>query len=106
MRLFLWGVLIVGLCYAGYSGMIAFSSWVKVNNAVDEIVSKEGVESVPSRELKSRVMTAANAAGVPLNERDVVVTNDGRVTIEAIWTIPVIIANGESVVAVPLSVKR
>ena len=52
MRLFLWGVLIVVLCYAAYSGMIAFSSWMKVNSAVDDIVSREGVEAVPSRELK------------------------------------------------------
>src|SRR5438477_4915542 len=84
MRLFLWGVLIVVVCYAAYSGMIAFSSWMKVNGAVDEIVSREGVETVPSRELKARVMTAANEAGVPIGERDVIVTNDGRgrVTIE------------------------
>src|SRR5437762_3053751 len=45
MRLFLWGVLIVVLCYAAYSGMIAFSSWMKVNSAVDDIVSREGVEA-------------------------------------------------------------
>jgi len=108
MRLFLWGVLIVVVCYAAYSGMIAFSSWMKVNGAVDEIVSREGVETVPSRELKARVMTAANEAGVPIGERDVIVTNDGRgrVTIEVIWAIPVVIARGESVLAVPLSVKR
>jgi hypothetical protein len=106
MRLVLWGVLIVALCYAAYSGMLAFSAWMKVNSAVDEIVSREGVESVPSRELKSRVMAAANEAGVPITERDVTVTNDGRVTIEVMWTIPVVVANGESVVAVPLSVKR
>ena len=30
----------------------------------------------------------------------------GRVTIEVIWAIPVVIARGESVLAVPLSVKR
>ena len=106
MRVFLWGVLLVVLCYLAYTGMLALGSWVKLNSAVDDIVSREGVETVPARELKARVMTAANDAGVPLNERDVVVTNDGRVTIEVFWTVPVIVARGESVLAVPLSVKR
>jgi hypothetical protein len=106
MKLFLWGVVIVALGYTGYSGMLAASSWLKLHTAVDEIVSRDGVEAVPARELKSRVMTAATDMGVPLNERDVIVTNDGRVTIEVSWTIPVIVAKGEPVFAVPLSVRR
>jgi hypothetical protein len=66
MRLVFWGVVAVVALYLAYSGMIAVSSWISVNNAVDEIVSADGVETVPSRELKSKVMSAANAAGVPL----------------------------------------
>ena len=42
MKLFFWGVVIVGLAYLAYSGMIAASSWIAVNNAVDEIVSAGG----------------------------------------------------------------
>ncbi|HEY2994800.1 MAG TPA: hypothetical protein VGM22_18460 [Methylomirabilota bacterium] len=107
MKLFFWGVVIVGLAYLAYSGMIAASSWIAVNNAVDEIVSAENVETIPSRELKSKVMTAANAAGVPLGEKDVVVTNMGRgVNIEVLWTVPVVVVNGDAVVAVPLAVRR
>ena len=95
------------LGYLAYSGMIAASSWIAVNNAVDEIVSAENVETIPSRELKSKVMTAANAAGVPLGEKDVVVTNMGRgVNIEVLWTVPVVVVNGDAVVAVPLAVRR
>ena len=107
MKLFFWGVVIVGLAYLAYSGMVAASSWIAVNNAVDEIVSAAGVETIPSRELKSKVMTAANAAGVPLNEKDVVVTNMGRgVNIEVLWTVPVVVVNGDAVFAVPLAVRR
>jgi hypothetical protein len=52
-------------------------------------------------------MTAANAAGVPLGEKDVVVTNMGRgVNIEVLWTVPVVVVNGDAVVAVPLAVRR
>src|SRR2546421_2588377 len=107
MRLFLWGVLIVVVCYAAYSGMIAFSSWMKVNGAVDEIVSRDGVETIPSRELKARVMTAANEAGVPLAEKDVRIVNADRVVnVEVVWTVPLVVVNGDAVVAVPLTVRR
>jgi hypothetical protein len=107
MRVFLWGVLIVALCYGAYSGMIAAWQWLAVTNAVDEIISKASVESVPASELKASIMTAANEAGVPLHEREVNVTREDKaVRVEIIWTVPVIVVKGESVLAVPLSVKR
>ena len=107
MRLVFWGVVAVVALYLAYSGMIAVSSWISVNNAVDEIVSTDGVETIPSRELKTKVMSAANAAGVPLADKDVVVTNAGKgVNIEVLWTVPVVIVNGDAVFAVPLAVRR
>lgn len=107
MKVFLWGLLIVGLCYAAYSGMIAAWSWIAVNNAVDEIITKDGIEAVSEKEIKSRIMAATNEAGVPLTENDLIVTREDRkVKVEAIWTIPVIVVKGESVLTVPLSVKR
>ena len=107
MRLVFWGVVAVVALYLAYSGMIAVSSWISVNNAVDEIVSADGVETVPSRELKSKVMSAANAAGVPLADKDASVTNAGQgVNIEVLWTVPVVVVNGDAVFAVPLAVRR
>lgn len=107
MRLIFWGLVIVAICYAAYSGMIAAWSWIVVHNAVDEIISREGIEAVPAQEVKSRVMQASSEAGVPLTERDVIVTREDRgVKVEVIWTMPVIIVRGESVLAVPLSVRR
>jgi hypothetical protein len=109
MKLFVWGVVIVALGYVAYSGMISMWSWWAVATAIDEVVTKESNEAVPTppRELKAKVMTATNEAGVPLEERDVIVTREDRTTrIEVIWTIPVVVFKGESVVAVPLSVKR
>jgi|SRR5688572_27729671 hypothetical protein len=107
MKVFLWGLLIVALCYAAYSGMIAAWSWIAVNNAVDEIITKDGIEAVPEKEIKSRIMAATSEAGVPLTENDLIVTREERkVKVEAIWTIAVIVVKGESVLAVPLSVRR
>ena len=107
MKVFLWGVLIVGLCYTAYSGMIAAWSWIAVNNAVDEIITKDGIEAVPEKEIKRRIMAATNEAGVPLTENDLIVTREDRkVKVEAIWTISVIVVKGDTMLAVPLSVKR
>jgi hypothetical protein len=107
MKVFLWGLVIVALCYAAYSGMIAAWSWIAVNNAVDEIITRDGIEAVPEKEIKSRIMAATSEAGVPLTEKDLIVTREDRtVKVEAIWTVPVIVMRGESVLAVPLSVKR
>jgi hypothetical protein len=107
MKLIIWGVVIVGLCYGAYSGMIAAWSWIAVHNAVDEIITKDGIEAVPPGEIKVRVLKATNEAGIPLSDHDVVVTNDDKkVQVEAAWTVPVIVVKGESVLAIPLSVKR
>jgi hypothetical protein len=99
MRLIFWGLVVVALCYAAYSGMIAAWSWIAVNNAVDEIISKDGIEAVSLPDLKDRVRRATNEAGIPLDEGNVIVTREERgVQVEVIWTV--------SVLAVPLSVKR
>jgi len=107
MRLIVWGLVVVALAYLGYTGMIATWSWIAVNNAVDEIVSKDGVEAIPSRELKAEVLTAVGKAGVSLVDKDVLVTSAGEgVKVEVMWTVPVVVMNGDSVFAVPLAVRR
>jgi hypothetical protein len=108
MRLIIWGLVIVALCYAAYSGMIAAWSWIAVNNAVDEVITKDGIDAVPAAEIKTRIMRSTNEAGIPLSDRDVAVTHydDKTVRVEVAWTIPVIVVKGDTVLAVPLSVKR
>jgi hypothetical protein len=107
MRIFLWGVVIVALCYAAYSGMIAAWSWIAVNNAVDEIVSREGIDSIPEPDIKAKILESTADAGISLNDRDIVVTRDGReLRVQVIWTIPVIVVKGDSVLSIPLSVRR
>jgi hypothetical protein len=107
MKVFFWGLVIVALAWIAYSGMLAAFSYVAVNNAVHEIVSRDGVETIPSRELKARVMTAANEAGVPLADKDVRIVNTDRVVnVEVVWTVPLVVVNGDAVVAVPLAVRR
>ena len=108
MKLIFWGLVAVAALYLAYSGMKAASSWIAVNNAVDEIISKDDVATIPSRELRAKVMSAAHEVGVPLAEKDVVVTNNSgqSVSVEVLWTVPVVIVNGDAVFAVPLAVRR
>jgi hypothetical protein len=107
MRVFFWGLVIVAIAWLAYSAMLAGWSYMAVHMALDEVVSRDGVELLPARELKARVMTAANEAGVPLVPKDVVITDADRgVTVEVAWTVPVVIVNGDPVFAVPLTVRR
>ena len=107
MRLIFWGLVIVALGYVAYSGMITAWSWIAVNNAVDEVISREGVDTLPEQEIRARVMSSTSEAGVSLQERDIVVTRGtGSVQVEVVWTIPVLVVKGEPAISVPLSVKR
>ena len=108
MKVIFWGLVIVALCYAAYSGMMAAWSWIAVNNAVDEIISKQGVEAIPAAELKKRVHQPPPARpGVTLDERAISITPvDRAVQIEVVWTIPVIVMKSEPVLAIPLAVRR
>ena len=107
MKVIFWGLVIVALCYGAYSGMMAAWSWIAVNNAVDEIISKQGVETIPPTELKKRVLNASSEAGVTLDERAISITPvDRAVQIEVVWTIPVIVMKSEPVLAIPLAVRR
>jgi hypothetical protein len=107
VKVIFWGLVIVALCYGAYSGMMAVWSWIAVNNAVDEIISKQGVETIPPAELKKRVLNASSEAGVTLDERAINITPlDRQVQIEVVWTIPVIVMKSEPVLAIPLAVRR
>jgi len=107
VKILFWGLVVVGLLYGAYSGMIAVWSWIAVNNGVDEILSKEGVEALASDEIKTKVLASASDSGVPLTDKDVIVTREDRtVRVEVVWTVPVIVFKGDTVLAIPLSVKR
>ena len=107
MKIVFWGLFIVALGYGAYSGMIAVWSWIAVNNGVDEVISREGVDALPTEEIKAKVVASASEVGVPLSPNAVVVTREERgVRVEVVWTVPVIIVKGDTVLAIPLSVRR
>jgi hypothetical protein len=57
--------------------------------------------------VKTRILREANEAGVPIEEREVtVVVAERELKLNVVWTFPVFVYKGESVLAIPLSVKK
>ena len=107
MKVIFWGLVIIGLGYVAYGGMLAGWSWLVVANAVDEDVSREAAQGAAGPDLKDKVLRATDEAGVSIDERGVLVTqDDGRLAVQVFWTVPFLMVRGEPVISVPLSVER
>jgi nitrogen-specific signal transduction histidine kinase len=108
MKVFFWGLVAVACCYAVYGGMMSAYQWFQVHNVVDEVLQPRNLrELTTTMDVKRRIMREAAEAGVPLAEREVnVVSNKGVLAIQVAWTFPMIVYKGESVLAIPLSVKK
>ena len=108
MRLIVWGLVIMALGYAAYSGMISIWSYISVANSLDEVFQKAKASGRPDAiELKERILRETNENGVPLTERDVtVVESEKTIQVQIVWSVPVVVYKGEVVLAVPLSLKR
>jgi hypothetical protein len=106
MRLIFWGLVVVALAYAAYAGMMTAWSYYQIWSSVDQALALKPGDHYNADEVKRRVLSGANEAGVPLTERDVVVSESGRggVAVNVVWTYPVVVYQGETVLAVPLSV--
>jgi hypothetical protein len=108
MKLIFWGLVAVVFCYAGYAVMMSAWSYYQVYVTVDEALALKPGEHYDARTLKRKVLNGANEAGVPLNDQDVIVADTGRggVMVNVVWSFPVVIYKGETVLAVPMSVTR
>lgn len=105
MKVVLWGIVVVTLGYLAYAGMMSAWQWLEIENVVDEALQPRNATDVLT--VKNNIVKDANAAGVPLTDRDVFVTaSDRALLVHVAWTYPVILVRGEKVLAVPLSVKR
>lgn len=108
MRLVFWGLVLVGLGYAAYAVMTAGWQYFQVITVVDEVLEPRNLASLPTaRDVRAKILKTVAEAGVPLGERDLNVTHvDRMVTVTVVWSVPVVIYKGESVLAIPLSVTR
>jgi hypothetical protein len=108
MRVFFWGLVAVACCYVFYARMMSVYQWFQVHSVIDETLEPRNLrELATTGDVKTRILRQANEAGVPIEEREVtVVSAERELKINVVWTFPVIVYKGESVLAIPLSVKK
>lgn len=109
MKLFFWGLVAVAAVYCAYSVMMSAWQYFQVSGVVDDALQPYAIKEAGStpRGLKAKILKEVAEAGVPLEDRDVSVTMADRVvTVNIIWSWPVIIYKGEPVLSIPISLKR
>ena len=108
MKVFFWGLVAVACCYGAYAAMMSAYQWYQVRSVIEDVLEPRTLAELPTAgDVKKRILREATSAGVPLGEREVnVVSTRGVLAIQVVWTFPVIVYKGESVLAVPLSVKK
>lgn len=108
MKVLFWGLVAVACCYAAYGAMMSAYQWFQVHSVVDEVLHPRNLRDLPTAsDIKRRIVRDATTAGVPLDERGVdVVAGKSVLAIRVAWTFPMLVYQGESVLAIPLSVTK
>jgi hypothetical protein len=108
MRVFFWGLVAVACFYLAYAAMMSGYQWFQIRSVIEETLEPRNFRELATlSDVKMRILREANEAGVPIAEREVsVVSADRMLKVNVVWTFPVIVYKGESVLAIPLSVKK
>ncbi len=108
MRVFFWGLVAVACFYVAYAIMMSGYQWFQVRSVIEETLEPRNFRELATLgDVKMRILREAKEAGVPIDEREVSVTSaDRMLKVNVVWTFPVIVYKGESVLAIPLSVKK
>ena len=108
MRVFFWGLVVVGCCYVFYAGTMSVYQWFQIHSLIEETLEPRNLrELATAGDVRTRIVREANEAGIPINEREVtVVSAERELKVNVVWTFPVIVYKGEPVLAIPLSVKK
>jgi hypothetical protein len=108
MKVFFWGLVILGAGYAVYGAMMSGYQWLQIQNVVDEVLQPRNLRELPTAaDVRTRIVREAASAGVPVSDREVKVEKTpAEVAIRVFWTFPMIVYNGETVLSIPLSVSK
>jgi len=113
-------LVVVGLGYAAYSGILAVGTYLEVSQIVDDTVLdlKPGLldnvrqalgtdRSSVSSKLRETILARTTKAQLPIGAEDVTVDEmEQRLQIQVRWTQPVITYQNEVIFSMPLSITR
>jgi hypothetical protein len=108
MKVFFWGLVAIACCYGAYGAMMSAYQWFQIHSVIDEVAQPRNLRELATpADVQQRIVRDATAAGVPLDARAVhVAANKGALAIRVAWKFPMIVYQGESLFAIPLSVTK
>lgn len=109
MKLVIIMLALVAFAYAAYAGFLTISEYYKMSSTVDQAVASIPADRWRDRagEVKETVLRYGRAAGIPLDDWDVSVTEKDRtLKVSVRWSHPVMLIRGEPVLAYPVWVER
>ena len=119
---FIFGLLVVvGLGYAAYTGILAVGTYFEVAQIIDDAVldlkpgmidasrqALSGSSGDPAVKLRDAVLAKTTKAGLPITDDNVVVTEtpEQKLQVSVKWSQPVNVYQDKIAFALPLSVTR
>ena len=109
MRLVWWLVGLTAFTYAAYTGFLGFADYAKVSTVIESALSHQPKERWVDRAgaVHEAVVRDARAAGIPLDEKDVVVTEADRLLrVRAGWSHAMLVVRGQVLFWIPIWIER
>ncbi|OLC32006.1 MAG: hypothetical protein AUH81_16880 [Candidatus Rokubacteria bacterium 13_1_40CM_4_69_5] len=98
-------LLVLGLSYASYAGLLAAWSYLELSGVVDQALADQARSGAGL--VRAAIIKGAQEAGVRIDGRNVVVGETERaLAVRLEWSWPVIAYQGREILEVPLSLER
>jgi len=109
MRLIRWMVILTVFAYAAYTGFLGFADYAKVSTVIQNALVNQPTERWVDRAgaVHDTIVRDARVAGIPLEDKDVVVTEADRLLrARAGWSHAMLIVRGQVLFWIPIWVER
>ncbi|PYN24146.1 MAG: hypothetical protein DMD99_12290 [Candidatus Rokuibacteriota bacterium] len=110
MKALVWVLVAIGCVYVFYTGAMAVWSYLEITGVVEEVVAERASRSDRTERatrVKEDIAKKVAASGIKVDDRGVWVSDEGRtLDVSVRWSWPVIVYQGEEVVAIPLRHER
>ena len=110
MKALFWVLVAIGCVYVFYTGAMAVWSYLEITSVVEEVVAERASRSEREERatrVQEDIAKKVAASGIKVDDRGVSVSDEGRtLDVSVRWSWPVIVYQGEEVVAIPLRHER